>query len=71
MNYSSNHPPHIKKAIPFSQFIRLKRIVSDPIDLENQVIKMSNALKLRGYSEIILIGAIQKLKQVDRTTLFA
>ena len=70
LNFHSNHPLHTKRSIPFSQFLRLKRIVSDPIDLQAQVIKMTNSFKLRNYSEQILSEALLKLSQVDRETLF-
>ena len=29
LEYSSSHPPHCKKAIPYGQFLRLRRICSD------------------------------------------
>ena len=29
LDYSSSHPPHRKKAIPYGQFLRLRRICSD------------------------------------------
>ena len=70
LNFFSNHPTQTKKAIPFSQFLRLKRIVSEPSDLQTQVNKMSNAFKIRNYPDPILDSAIFKLSQVDRSVLF-
>ena len=31
--YSSSHPSHVKNSIPFSQFVRLRRLCSDDSDL--------------------------------------
>ena len=36
--YSSSHPPHVKNAIPFSQFLRLRRSCSDNSDFFRKVI---------------------------------
>ena len=69
LNFTSNHPPYTKKAIPFSQFLRLKRIISDPIDLQTQVIKMTNTFKLRYYPVPILSNALSKLNRVERESL--
>ena len=34
IHYSSSHPPHCKKAIPYGQFLRLRRICSDDDEYE-------------------------------------
>ena len=75
LNFCSNHPPHTRRSIPFSQFLRLKflrlkRIVSDPLDLQSQLLNMTNLFKLRNYPEQILNGALLRLNQVNRDTLF-
>ena len=33
LNYNSEHPPSLKRSIPFSQFVRLKRIHSESLHL--------------------------------------
>lgn len=63
LNFFSNHQTHTKKSIPFSQFLRLKWIVSEPTDLETQVLRMTDAFKLRNYPDPVLNGAIQKLNK--------
>lgn len=70
LNFASCHPPHTKRSIPFSQFLRLKRIVSDPTDLIIKANNMAESFKLRNYPETILNGALLKLRQIDRDTLF-
>ena len=34
--HSSSHPQHVKNAIPFSQFLRLRRVCSDDTDFNNK-----------------------------------
>ena len=34
--HSSSHPQHVKNAIPFSQFLRLRRLCSDNTDFNNK-----------------------------------
>ena len=34
--YSSSHPSHVKNSIPFSQFLRLRRLCGDDSDFSNQ-----------------------------------
>ena len=35
--YSSSHPPHVKNSIPFSQFLRLRRLGSDDSDFSEKI----------------------------------
>ena len=70
LNFASCHPLHTKRSIPFSQFLRLKRIVSDPADLIIKANNMADSFKLRNYPETILDKALLKLRQIERDTLF-
>ena len=48
---SSSHPQHVKNAIPFSQFLRLRRLFSDDTDFSNKCKVMCQFLKKRGYPD--------------------
>ena len=47
--YSSSHPSHVKKSIPFSQFLRLRRLCSDDSDFSEQSEAMCQFFGKRGY----------------------
>ena len=47
--YSSSHPSHVKNAIPFSQFLRLRRLCSDDSDISAESEAMCQFFDKRGY----------------------
>ncbi|CAJ0966304.1 unnamed protein product, partial [Ranitomeya imitator] len=47
--YSSNHPRHVKKALPKSQHDRVRRIVSNPVQRTTRHIEMDKKFRDRGY----------------------
>ena len=49
LNYKSAHPPHCKKSIPFSQFIRLQRICSDKEHLRTRLNEFIRHFSHCGY----------------------
>ena len=40
--HSSSHPPHVKNSIPYSQFLRLRRLCSDDTDFSAKADEMRN-----------------------------
>ena len=42
LNYTSSHPARCKNSIPYSQFLRLRRICSGDNDFENKSIEMAS-----------------------------
>ena len=58
--FSSSHPNHTKKSIPYSQFLRLRRLCSDDKDLETKSLKMRTVFGERVYPTNLLVSAIQK-----------
>ena len=44
--HSSSHPQHVKNAIPFSQFLRLRRLCSDDTDFNNKCEEISFSKKV-------------------------
>ncbi|XP_073522664.1 uncharacterized protein [Phyllobates terribilis] len=54
LHYSSNHPTHIKKSIPQSQFKRVEGIVSDPVIRQQRLQEMGSKFIARGYPQSTL-----------------
>ena len=50
LNRDSAHPEHCKKGIPHSQFLRLKRIISDPARLKLRIKEYTEYFANSGYS---------------------
>ena len=67
--YSSAHPQKCKDSIPYSQFLRIKRICSNPIDFDRNVLQMSKHFHRRGYPIELLESAALKVKRIDRKDL--
>ena len=58
--FSSSHPNHTKQSIPYSQFLRLRRLCSDDKDFETKSLEMRTFFVERGYPTHLLDSAIQK-----------
>ena len=65
--YSSSHPSHVKDPIPYSQFLRLRRLCSDDLDFNSKYDEMSNFFSERGYP-YILSKALNHVQNVNRET---
>ena len=69
LRYDSLHPWSIKNNIPFSQGLRYKRIISNPVNLSGELAKLMGYFIDRGYPKHVLNMALNKLARVDRETL--
>ena len=49
LNFSSSHPYSCKSSIPYSQFLRLRKICSDDANFDIEAAKMETFLAARGY----------------------
>ncbi|XP_063616051.1 uncharacterized protein LOC134789349 [Penaeus indicus] len=49
LHFQSCHPPSLKRSLPYSQALRIKRIVSEPHKLEKALKDMVTFFKNRGY----------------------
>lgn len=67
--YDSCHPKHVLDSIPFSQFLRLKRICSENCDFLSQSTKMLNFFINRGYPSELLNNALTKVSSLSRNAL--
>ena len=69
LRYDSAHPPHCKKGLPYSQFLRIRRICTNEKDYDKHANEMKNQFKNRGYPTKTLNTQITKCKNLDRESL--
>ena len=62
--HSSSHPSHVKNSIPYSQFLRLRRLCSD--DFSNKSQEMCHFFEKRGYPSSVIQAAHHRAQQIDR-----
>ena len=67
--YDSAHPPKCKESLPYSQFLRLKRICSREEDYEKHVKQMIKEFGKRGYPRWLLSRALFKCNELKREDL--
>ena len=61
LNYNSAHPPHLKKSIPYSQALRLRRICSDDQTLKERIKQYSEYFITRGYKRQTVLQEIHRV----------
>ena len=66
LKYGSSHPKSCKNAIPFSQFLRLKRLCSDRQDLKAKEKEMEHFFLARDYPQDIVSKAIDRVSHISR-----
>ena len=69
LHYSSEHPATTKNSIPFSQFLRIRKICSKIEDYNYHASRLYNIFKERGYKETQMRDTIQRVREMDRTDL--
>ena len=67
--YSSEHPRHLLRGIPYSQFLRVSRICSNILDFRSSALMLSSHFIRRGYPKLLIINALCKAEAQDRETL--
>ena len=69
LHYSSDHPPHVKRAIPKGLGIRMKRICSNQLDYQRHREKLTNRLTERGYPRKEIVCELKKVDHMKRDDL--
>ena len=67
--YSSEHPRHLLKGIPYSQFLRVRRICSNIIDFRQHALNLASHFIRRGYPKHLVKTALIRAELQDRTNL--
>ncbi len=64
--YDSCHPKHMIDGIPYSQFLRVRRICTDWEEFFKHSIRLFMHFSLRGYPNEILMPALQKVSTMSQ-----
>ena len=64
--YSSEHPRHVLKGIPYSQFLRLCRICSRECEFLENCFMLSSHFIRRGYPKNLVLNALERATKLDR-----
>ena len=67
LDFSSCHPSHNKTAIPYSQFLRLRRNCTNWTDFATHAIKLVQYLSMRGYPEELVLPALHRANKLTHT----
>ena len=71
LHFSSYHPGSLKRGLPYSQMLRLKRICNTESEFENQSAEMCERFREKGYNDYTLKDSLKRIKPLDRTSLLA
>ena len=69
--YTSSHPARCKNSIPYSQFLRLRRICSEDNDFENKSIEMASFFRNRDYPCNVIQRAQERVSAIPRHALIS
>ena len=64
--HSSSHQPQVKNSIPYSQFLRLRRLCSDDSDFSNKSQEICQFFEKRGYPASVIQTSHHRAQQTDR-----
>ena len=70
MDYSSCHPKSCKNGIPYSQFLRLRRICSEDDDFVIQSKKLAQSFHRANYPDEVIQTSFDKAYIIERDSLF-
>ncbi|KAK7114567.1 hypothetical protein V1264_000611 [Littorina saxatilis] len=66
LTFTSSHPRATRESIPYSQFLRLRRLCSTEEEFDQQAQRMVSFMKNRGYPDNIVTEAMSRAKHVPR-----
>ena len=69
LRYDSAHPHHLKKGIPYSQFLRVRRICTHNVDFDRHARTLGQHFERRGYPTSIISEAYTRARALDRNAL--
>ena len=67
--YNSSHPKHLTRSLPYSQFLRLRRICYFLNDFDKHAIQIGHHFLRRGYPEDLITEALIRVRRTERSSL--
>ena len=67
--YSSEHPRHILNGIPYSQFLRVRRICSELSDFKSNAFMLTTHFIRRGYPKHLVLKSLKRCLEQNRDEL--
>ena len=67
--FSSEHPRHILNGIPYSKFVRVKRLCSKQEDFLSNCFMLSTHFARRGYPKHLILSSLQRADSLVREDL--
>jgi hypothetical protein len=64
--FNSSHPKHLMRSLPYSQFLRIRRICSKIEDFDRNAISIGHHFIRRNYPEDLVIDAILQARRKNR-----
>ena len=71
LNYTSSHPARCKNSIPYSQFLRLRRICSEENDFGIKSKEMASFFRTRGYPSNMVQRAQERVSAIPREAIIS
>jgi peptide-methionine (R)-S-oxide reductase len=69
LNYTSFHPTTTKNSIPYSQFLRIRRLTSNDVEFKAKQDEMASFFEARGYLSAIIQSCQEKTKDLSQDTV--
>jgi hypothetical protein len=71
LHFNSEHPQHVKEAIPYAQALRYRRIIEDDNIFNAEILKLKNSFLTRNYPVEIIDKAITRVNTLKRLDIIA
>jgi hypothetical protein len=69
LHFTSAHPLHCKTSLPYSQFLRVRRICSNITDYDKHACDLATSFHKRGYPPDIVEKAMIQVRRLNRNDL--
>ena len=69
LRYDSCHPKRMKDSIPYSQFLRIRRICTELSEFDRSATLIAKHFLRRGYPQTLIEDSLLKVRRLDRSTL--